>query len=189
MTAGGESAGRRKTPRYRDLVFADLHRYRESRRASWRNVLITCLGHPGLIASVIMRAQLILDGHGYKRASSFMRTINVLTTGLDVLPGATIGPGLLMHHPNGIVIGSAAIGANVTLLQHTTLGERHADGRPPHEYPTLEDDVVISVGACVLGGVRVGRGAVIAAQAVVLEDVPAGCVAAGIPAVVVRKPS
>jgi serine O-acetyltransferase len=179
---------RRDSPRYRDLVFSDLQRYRAGRDASWRSVMITCLGHPGLIASVLMRAQLILQTRGHARASALLRTLNVLATGLDVLPGATIGPGLLMHHPAGIVIGSgAAVGANVTLLQHVTLGERYADGRPPHQYPTIEDDVVVSVGACVLGGIRVGRGAVVAAQAVVLEDVPAGCVAAGIPAVIVRK--
>ena len=152
-------------------------------------MLITCLGHPGLIASLLMRAQLTFQDRGHARVCAFLRTLNVLTTGLDVLPGATIGPGLLMHHPAGIVIGSGAVvGANVTLLQHVTLGERYGDGRPPHEYPTIEDDAVISVGACVLGGVRVGRGAVVAAQAVVLEDVPAGCVAAGVPAAVVRKP-
>jgi serine O-acetyltransferase len=88
-----------------------------------------------------------------------------------------------MHHPHGIVIGSGAIvGAGCTLLQNVTLGERFADGRPPHDYPQVGDRVTIGAGACVLGGVHLGDGAVIGANSVVLSDVPEGGIAVGSPA-------
>ncbi|MHB1490850.1 MAG: serine O-acetyltransferase [Cellulomonas sp.] len=88
-----------------------------------------------------------------------------------------------MHHPQGIVIGGGAIiGAGCTLLQNVTLGERFADGRPPHGYPQVGDGVTIGAGACVLGAVRVGDRARIGANSVVLSDVPAEGVAVGSPA-------
>ena len=76
----------------------------------------------------------------------------------------------------------AVIGDNVMIGSHATIGGRsHFE-----DVPVIDDDVFIGAGACVLGPVRVGRGAVIGANAVVIEDVPARSVVAGVPAKVIR---
>ena len=92
--------------------------------------------------------------------------------------------GLMMPHPNGIVIhGEAVVGPNCVLFQQVTLGTR--EGRTGA--PVLEGRVDVGAGARILGPVRIGRHAIIGANAVVVDDVPAGAVAVGIPARVRSK--
>lgn len=98
---------------------------------------------------------------------------------------ADIGPGLVLPHPGGIVIGSARIGRNVVIYQNVTLGARVFDGAYDlSTRPTLEDDVIIGAGAVVLGPVTVGAGATVAANSLVTRDVPPGATALGVPATV-----
>ena len=93
---------------------------------------------------------------------------------------ARIGGGLYTPHPFGIVIGMGSkIGKNVTIHQHVTLGSRSAQKR---EQPSIEDDAYVGAGAVLLGPITIGQAAKIGANAVVLNDVPAGCVAVGNPA-------
>ncbi len=107
-----------------------------------------------------------------------VKWINHVLTGCDVAADARIGPGLHLPHPAGVVIGpGTTIGANCTIAQHATLGAQSGE-------PTLEDDVRIGAGAVVLGPVRLGRGARVAANSVVMIDVPAGRLAVGIPATI-----
>lgn len=97
-----------------------------------------------------------------------------------------IGAGLrLPHGANGIIIHKdSVIGRNVTIYHQVTLGGRNeVDSQPP----TLEDDVEIFAGAKVLGSVQIGEGAVIGANAVVIKDVPARCLAVGVPARIIDK--
>lgn len=96
-----------------------------------------------------------------------------------------IGGGLLMPHPNGIVIHpDVRIGPNALIMQQATLGANHG------AVPTIGGHVDIGPGARVLGGIVVGDHALIGANAVVLSDVPAYAVVAGIPARVIgdRRP-
>lgn len=96
-----------------------------------------------------------------------------------------IGEGSCFSH-NGlgcVVNPDAKIGKNVKILQNVTIGGR-GDGRG---VPVIEDNVLIGCGACVLGGVTIGEGASIGANAVVIMDVPAGCIAVGIPARIIKK--
>ena len=100
-------------------------------------------------------------------------------TGCSFSKSVEIGPGLRIHHFGNIFIHSAVkIGRNCTLRQGVTIGTR-VDGGPA---PVIEDDVDIGAGAQILGGVRVGNGAKIGALSLVLEDVPEGATAVGIPA-------
>lgn len=79
-------------------------------------------------------------------------------------------------HAVGIVIAEQAkIGKNVTILSNVTIGGKEKDGKS--YYPIIEDDVQIMSGAKIIGGIRIGKGAKIGAGALILKDVPAGCVA------------
>ena len=105
-----------------------------------------------------------------------------VVTGADVPLLCSIEGGLLMPHPNGIVIHpDARIGPNCLLFQQVTLG---TGGRVPGA-PVLAGHVDVGAGAKILGGVHIGEHAVIGANAVVLCDVPAGATAVGIPARIV----
>ena len=106
-------------------------------------------------------------------------------TGIEIHPGATIGHRLVIDHGMGIVIGETAeIGDDCLLYQGVTLGGTGKDKGKRH--PTIGSNVLISTGAKVLGPFKVGDGARIAANAVVLGEVPENATAVGIPARVVR---
>jgi len=105
-----------------------------------------------------------------------------VVTGADISLGCRIAGGLLLPHPNGVVIhNDVEIGPNCLIFQQVTLGARH--GRVPR----LGGHVDIGAGAKLLGGIVVGDDALIGANAVVLDDVPAGATVVGIPAVVVAS--
>lgn len=102
--------------------------------------------------------------------------LNLFLTGVDISPGADIGPGLLISHGVGLVIGGyTRVGAQALLLHNVTLGAP-TQGRV-QEMPTLGDGVFVGAGSSVLGDVGVGDGAVIGANVVVTRDVPAGAIA------------
>ena len=106
-------------------------------------------------------------------------------TGIDIHPGVTIGKGLFIDHGVGVVIGETCeIGDNCTLYQGVTLGGTGKDTGKRH--PTLGNNVTVGAGACVLGPLKVGDGAKIAAGAVVLAEVPTHGTAVGVPARVVK---
>jgi len=107
---------------------------------------------------------------------------------IEVSARIPIGAGLFLPHTSDTVIGAASIGRNVTIFQGVTLGAKELDMNfIPASRPVIEDDVIIGAGAKVLGGVRIGRGARIGANAVVLIDVPPGAVAVGVPAQIVNS--
>jgi serine O-acetyltransferase len=103
-----------------------------------------------------------------------------IVTGADIPLHSQLGGGLLLPHPNGIVIHpEARIGPNCLIFQQVTAGTRGGDGAP-----VIGGHVDIGAGAKILGAVTIGDHAVIGANAVVLTDVPANCIAVGVPAVV-----
>lgn len=109
----------------------------------------------------------------------FLFRIVETLTGCSFTKAVDIGPGLRIHHFGNIFIHSGVvIGANCTLRQGVTIGNR-VEGGP---VPVIGDDVEFGAYAQVLGGVRIGRGAKIGAMSVVLCDVPDGATAVGIPA-------
>lgn len=109
-----------------------------------------------------------------------------MVTGIEIHPGAKIGKGLLIDHGSGVVIGETAeIGDNCLIYQGCTLGGTGKEQGKRH--PTLGNNVMVGSGAKILGPFRVGDNAKIAANAVVLEEVPDNCTAVGVPARLVRK--
>ncbi len=115
---------------------------------------------------------------------------NFVLFGLEVARQCEIGGGLIIAHPQSVVLGAGRMGENVTVFSGVTLGARDL-GIPfrASERPVIGDNVTLGTGAKVLGGVTVGQGAVIGANAVVTQDVPAGALAVGVPAVVKMKAS
>jgi serine O-acetyltransferase len=106
---------------------------------------------------------------------------------VDIHPAARLGAGVFLDHGTGIVIGeTSVVGDDVSILQSVTLGGNGKERGDRH--PKIERGVLISVGAKVLGNIRVGEGARIGAASVVLHDVPAHSTVAGVPARVVRGP-
>lgn len=106
-------------------------------------------------------------------------------TGIEIHPGATIGKGLFIDHGCGVIIGETAIiGDNVTLYQGVTLGGTGKEKGKRH--PTLEDNVMVSAGAKVIGSFTVGKNSKIGAGSVVLEEVPPNCTVVGVPGRIVR---
>lgn len=107
-------------------------------------------------------------------------------TGIEIHPGARIGPGLFIDHGMGVVIGETAeVGADVTLYHGVTLGGVSLERGKRH--PTLGDRVVVGAGAKVLGPIEVGDRARIGANAVVVKPVPANAVVVGVPGEIVTR--
>lgn len=102
--------------------------------------------------------------------------MNIRRFGLDILPSVSIGPGLFMPHPVGIVVVARGLGRNVRLDPSITIGTHNT-----YEFPLIGNDVAIGAGARVLGGIVIGDGASIGANAVVSDDVPPGATIEGIP--------
>lgn len=107
-----------------------------------------------------------------------LRRVQTVVYGLEIGNNVTIGEGVWFVHPIGTVVGGdARVGSRVKFMGNNTVGTVRDNG-----CPTIEDDVTVGAGARILGPVRVGAGAVIGANAVVIEDVPAGATVVGIPA-------
>lgn len=105
-----------------------------------------------------------------------------VVTGADIPLNSQLGGGLLLPHPNGVVVHPAAVvGPNCLFFQQVTVGTGPKPG-----LPVLGGHVDVGPGAKLLGGIKVGDHAVIGANAVVLTDIPERCVAVGVPAGVKR---
>ena len=142
--------------------------------------------YSGLHAVLAYRVshKLYLGGHTFSaravsQAAKFF-------TGIEIHPGATIGKGLVIDHGTGVVIGETTeIGDNCTIYQGVTLGGTGKDVGKRH--PTLGDNVLVGAGAKVLGPILIDSNSKIAANAVVLKDIPQNSTAVGIPARVARQ--
>jgi serine O-acetyltransferase len=116
----------------------------------------------------------------------FLSQITRFFTGVEIHPGATIGRRFFIDHGMGVVIGETSIiGEDVTLYQGVTLGGTGKETGKRH--PTLEDCVVVGVGAAVLGDITIGEGSKVGGGAVVIEDVPPNSTVVGIPGRVVVR--
>lgn len=110
----------------------------------------------------------------------------VRKTGIEIHPGAKIGKGLFIDHGHGVIIGeTTVIGDNVTLYQGVTLGGTGKEHGKRH--PTLENNVMVSAGAKVLGSFTIGENSKIGAGSVVLEEVPPNSTVVGVPGRVVKR--
>ena len=130
----------------------------------------------------LYRHSVRLDAAGRPSLAAACLQFGKLLSGIEIDHGAVIGEGTVFIHGHGIVIGpGSTIGANCRIFHQVTIGTQ--DGTT---YPTIGDDVILYPGAKIIGGVTIGDGARVGANAVVLTDVPAGATVAGNPAVILR---
>jgi serine O-acetyltransferase len=173
VAATGVSAAGVGPEAARDFA-ADLRRYRGLERLREPSVWAISVYRFGRFALGCPRWMRLLLDPLYAVAHT---AIGVLV-GIDLPRQAAIGPGLRIYHFGGIIVHpGSVVGAGCTFGHGVTIGVREDDSTP-----VIEDDVVLSAYAQVLGDVRVGRGAKIGAMSVVLRDVPARHSAAGVPA-------
>lgn len=152
-----------------------------------RNWLEVVTSYPGLHALLAYRLSHRLWNWRLKLLARWVSSLARFFTGIEIHPGATIGPHLFIDHGMGVVIGETAeIGANVTIYHGVTLGGVSlAKGK---RHPTLEDGVVVGAGAKVLGAIRIGANTRIGANAVVVKDIGPDMVVVGIPGKPVHRP-
>ncbi|MGN0690242.1 MAG: serine O-acetyltransferase EpsC [Oscillospiraceae bacterium] len=139
------------------------------------------LTYSGVHAVIMYRISHKLYTCGFKTLARAVSQFARFLTGIEIHPGAKIGKGLFIDHGMGVVIGETTeIGDNCLLYQGVTLGGTGKDTGKRH--PTLGNNVMVGAGAKILGPFKVGDGAKIAANAVVLHEVPPNCTAVGAPA-------
>lgn len=154
------------------------------RKVKNRDIVKLLVTNLGVVAIANYRLQAWFFNKGLYPLATWIRLWNNIITGADFAVGCKIGKGLIIKHPNGIVVGGGVvIGENCILLHQVTLGEKSGDGSDQtHAYPTVLNNVVINAGAKLIGNITVGDNAIIGANAVVIKDVPANSAAVGIPA-------
>ena len=163
----------------------DLRAARERDPAA-RSSIEVVLCYPGLHALWAHRVSHQLWRRGHRLTARVGSALTRAVTGVDIHPGATLGPGLFIDHATGVVIGETAqVGADVTIYQGVTLGGTSLEHGKRH--PTIEDRVTIGAGAKVLGPVTVGHDSRIGANAVVVKPVPPNSVVVGVPGQVIAR--
>ena len=166
-----------------ELIRWDDSRFLELAEAKGNGRILHALLHPRVAPVAWFRIAHWLHAKGWRRLASCICLLVLVVSGAEFPARAIIGHSFVLPHPNGVVIGSAEIGNRVTLFQHVTLGSRRLDGRYDLSLrPRLGHDVIVGAGATVLGPIGIGDGAVIAANSLVLLDVPPGGHAIGVPA-------
>lgn len=167
----------------RFLWYADLHRYGSTTPRDYLRALVANPGYRYTFAMRIVSFARSGSSPGHRllavAARLWLRRLR-FRFGVDLPASTSVGPGLYMNHPNGIVVHSeATIGRDCNLSQDVTLGEANR-GRNAG-FPTIGDGVYIGPGAKVVGAVHVGSNSAIGANCVVTRDVPPGSVVAGVP--------
>jgi serine O-acetyltransferase len=144
-----------------------------------------CFTESRVLAAVLLRiSQYLWRKRLVWRAAPWIKRFNEILTGFECHLEACLGEGLLIAHTQDCVVGEGVtVGKNVTLYNGVTLGAVARNrGKEAQRYPNIQDNVTIYSGAKVLGPITIGEGAIVGANAVVLQDVPPGCIAVGVPA-------
>ena len=168
-----------------ETIAADLRAVLERDPAA-RGPVDVLLSYPGFHAVTVHRFIHPLHRAGIPLLPRWLSNVNRFWTGIEIHPGATIGPGFFIDHGMGVVIGETAqIGQNCTIYQGVTLGGTSLSHGKRH--PTLGDNVTVGVNAAVLGAITIGDNAKIGGGSVVVKDVPANSTVVGVPARIVMQ--
>ena len=157
-----------------------------------KSIISIILTYPGVKAVFFHQISNFFYKAGFDLIARIISQTIRFFTGIEIHPGAKIGKNLFIDHGMGVVIGETSeIGDNVTIYHNVTLGGSSPSidsERQRHEkrHPTIGNDVVIGSGAQIIGPIKVGNNARIAANAVVVKDVPENATMVGIPAKAVK---
>ncbi len=166
-------------------LIRDIRAARERDPAARSNLEIL-LCYSGLHAIIAHRINHWLWQRGLCLLARWLSQVAKFFTSIEIHPGAIIGDGFFIDHGMGTVIGETSeIGNNVSLFQGVSLGGTGKEQGKRH--PTLADDVTVGAHAQILGSITIGKGSVVGAGAVVLDDIPEYCTVVGQKAFVVRR--
>ena len=175
----------------RDRILFVLQSIREDIRTVFekdpaaRSVL-EVLTYPGLHALWLHRVSHGLWKRNFKSTARILSHFARFLTGVEIHPGAVIGRRFFIDHGMGVVIGeTAVVGDDVLLYHQVTLGGVSLEKTKRH--PTLGNNVLVGMGAKILGPITIGEGTRIGANAVVNKDIPANCTVVGIPGRIIRR--
>ena len=142
-----------------------------------RRLVPMLVRHLPLRATTWFRLGGLAEALGWRGVPGLVQRRLLVRYGLEISPGSHVGGGLYIAHPVGCVLVAERIGEGLTVIGAATFGTRD-DAR----WPVVGDRVFVGIGARVLGGITIGDGASIGANAVVLHDVEPGRTVVGIPA-------
>jgi serine O-acetyltransferase len=163
----------------------DIRAVKTSDPAATSSVAIF-LCYPGVQAVFAHRFENWLWRHGRRGIARFLSQVTRFFTGIEIHPGATLGRRVFIDHGMGVIIGETAIvGNDVTIYQGVTLGGTGKEHGKRH--PNLDDEVIVGVGASVLGNITIGARSKVGGGAVVVDNVPEDCTVVGIPGRIVAK--
>ncbi len=157
-----------------------------------KSIISIILTYPGVKAVFFHQISNFFYKAGFDLIARIISQTIRFFTGIEIHPGAKIGKNLFIDHGMGVVIGETSeVGDNVTIYHNVTLGGSSPSidsERQRHEkrHPTIGNDVVIGSGAQIIGPIKVGNNSRIAANAVVVKDVPENATMVGIPARAVK---
>ena len=178
-----------RDPEFRFLpcLSADLQRFHRVLRGGTQTVsmwrLLPALLSPRFFPVFLYRLAYWLYSVHLSPLAKLVSLVNFVIFGIEIGIRCRIGPGLILPHTQGTVIGATSIGADVTIFQGVTLGARELDiAYDPLARPIIGNGVVLGAGAKILGGIMLGNRCRVGANAVVLDSVPADAVAVGVPA-------
>ena len=164
----------------------------KARDPAAKSILSIILTYPGVKAVFFHNISHFFYQAGFDLIARIISQTTRFFTGIEIHPGAKIKKNLFIDHGMGVVIGETSeIGNNVTIYHAVTLGGispsiNSSDQRNEKRHPTIGDDVVIGSGAQIIGPVKIGNASRIAANAVVVNDVPENSTMVGIPAKAVK---
>lgn len=164
-----------------NFLKVDFSRY--SNRNGFRQQIKTVFISVGFTSVIIIRLQNYFYGKRRFLIAYSLHRLNLRWHGIDALPGCSIGPGIFIQHPSGIVIGSGVvIGKNATIMQGTTIGLGFKNQKWQLGYPVIGDNVVVMPNCVISGEVVLGENSLVGANSVVLDSFGPNSKLAGAPA-------
>ncbi len=152
----------------------------EISEVTWRKIVSLLFRHMQLRAVLLFRLACWCHKKRLRGLPTLLVRFISLFYGLEISISQEIGGGLYIAHTYGVVIMPERIGRNCSIISNVTIGLRNE-----RVFPVIGNNVFIGAGARVLGGIRIGDGARIGANAVVIDDIPAGATAVGVPAKII----